>query len=491
MRVPIGIAAGFLVLSALPLKADDYGDAPPAPPPAAPGAPNAPAATAPADQGKTPVNSAVPASPKLTGDKALVNPEDIPETISQAAATAPALVAKLRSGELTPEEAWKTGQINEDDILNILGSDAGGVWGENGVLAGDPNLAGLLVEHYPERVKDVKALKPSVRLSLGEYYRLTKDPRVVEVLEGLIEEGKPHVTKDGVVTTAAYYLDHAMRSLAEYYVTIGEDEHAVHIFNELVLHSQSPAYMAGAMVSTASIYHQTGDDKKAQEYYDRAIGYGDTWSTGVVVFDRATDLIRQGYYEDARKLLQGSSVETKSEALKVAFLTLLGLSYYRNQKFDIAKGYFDPAVIQYASLGTRDERTQAFEQVNVAHIALKWIARWTAQPRSPIVVDPEKLHLVVDSSHKSESSLTASIALRSIHRVALTVTSDDSRVKVSNLEKRRSREDDLFTPLYFQQVITVEVASGDLAKSFSANIVLRSSELPGFEAHIPMRVAVQ
>ena len=468
-----------LLVSGVPAFAG-VDDGPPPPPPkdrpgasaAVPAAPgNSEAAPATKTSRMAPATGSGPTKPASA-----VTPDDIPAAIDEGAAAVPAIVGRLRSGEITPEEAWKDGEITDQDILNILGADAGGAYAEAGTLAGDldPDLAGILVEHYPERVKDPSKLKPSVRLWLGDYYRMRQDPRAVEILWALFEEGKPHRTKDGLSTPRAYYTPFAARSLGEYYEAAGNYKRAADAFLQMLPYSGGAALQANATVAAARMYARLGDEKTAQDLYQRALQYGDDWCTGLVYADEAVDLMAQHRLDEAKAIL---GRPTKG-AIRIEILTLLGDCCYRSGDFQGAEKHCGDAIALSKSIPLPPPQEGMDQAINTAQHCLYDSQLWT---RGPFTCETTPLTIAL---RRPGRPATRRIQVRAFRPVNLVACARSHVLRLSVAGPWVSCED------VSSNQLLVDVDPAWARGSTDDVISVTSPESPGFQLDIPIHLEI-
>ena len=405
-----------------------------------------------------------------------LSPDDIPADIDTGIAAVPAIVERLRSGETTPEEAWKDGEITDQDILNILGADAGGAYAEAGTLAGDldPDLAGLLVDHYPARVKDMSKLKPCIRLWLADYYRMRQDPRAVEILRALIEEGKPHRTKDGRWVPRAYYTPFAARSLGEYYREIGDYRRAADAFLQVLPNSDGAALRANATVAAARMYARIGDKKTANDLYERALHYGDDWCTGLVYADEACDLMARHKLDDAAAILRRP---TKG-SIQIAILALLGDCCYRRGDFTGAEKYSGEAIALSKSIPLPPPQEGMDQALSAAQRCLDDSRLWS---NAPFTCDTTPMIIVV---RWPEGHATRKIDVRAFRPMNLIAYARSAALRVQVDTHWNTCEECSSTQ------IAVELDPATLRDSVEDIITLQSPECPSVHFEIPISIEV-
>ena len=197
--------------------------------------------------------------------------------IGTAAADAPAIIDKLRSGELTAGEAWQSGELKLDDVLYLLGNyfdPWGGVEWQN-ADAVRLSLAELVVQHAPEKLKNPDELPLRVRLWVGDYLQSINDERAVALLESVLSEFKEaKADQDPAVFQAA-------QRLGNYYKSKGEWEKSAQAWSRVVpLHDDKDWRVSDAMIEAARMYAAAGNNDKAQELYARVPQVGKSWFTG-------------------------------------------------------------------------------------------------------------------------------------------------------------------------------------------------------------------
>ncbi len=119
------------------------------------------------------------------------------QTEAASAAAVGALIEQFRAHTLTPEEAWKKGALDLDDLLYIVNErfDTWGGFNWHGDVPLRRSIVKLLVEHGGERLKDISKLPLKVRLWLADYYSSIGDERTVALAESVLAEFKPGVVE--------------------------------------------------------------------------------------------------------------------------------------------------------------------------------------------------------------------------------------------------------------------------------------------------------
>lgn len=287
-------------------------------------------------------------------------------------AMAGVVVERLRARTLTPEEAWKSGALDVDDLLYIVGERLGPwggfFWERDDALR--RALVKLLVEHGGERLKDTGKLPITVRLWMADYYGNIGDERVLALVESVIADLKP-----GAVGQEDVALQ-AVERLGWYWRDKGEYEKGAQAWERLPLMFKVQSWWsADAMVEAARMWKSAGQNEKAQALYAKVAPIGDDWLTGLASWDQARSLIGKGEHEKARAILMQHPL--KSGQAQILKYSLLAYSYYRTGDFDKARQWAAQAINKHLGLKDEERKRDLDDAMYFAYSVFTWTEQWS------------------------------------------------------------------------------------------------------------------
>ena len=220
-------------------------------------------------------------------DEASAIPDIAP--ISDAAIGAPLVVSKIQKGELSAEEAWQRGELNEETLLFLLNQEGGDKGGLNLVdKAGlSDDLVEVMIRHLPERVVKPELLKAGVRYRLGDYYFKRHDARGAEIFGKLLAAIKMQSAEGKKKESTVWFFPLVVTRLGEWHRENGHYADALNILNDALATLPQPAYAADWSLQAARSYRALGDDARARQFYQRALTYEQSRYTGLAILDEA------------------------------------------------------------------------------------------------------------------------------------------------------------------------------------------------------------
>lgn len=230
---------------------------------------------------------------------------DSQTSISAAAVTAPAVMAQIEAGRLTPEKAWDTGALTVPDLIYILDryvSEWGFINGMNNGMDQVElrrDLAGLLVKHGGVNIEKPATIPVRVRLWLTDYFMSIGDPHIVMMGESILNDVKAPVGSEDPLVFQT------LEQLGRHYTTNGELDKGTQTWARMKdYYAPASRFIPDALIEMARLDLQTGYVNQAQELYAQVPKYGNGWFTGVSLIDQAHLLMRKNKYDEARRLLQ-------------------------------------------------------------------------------------------------------------------------------------------------------------------------------------------
>ena len=373
------------------------------------------------------------------GDEAPVIPDIAP--ISDAPIRAPLLVAKIQKGELSAEEAWQRGELNEDILLFLLNQPGGDLGSLNLVdKAGlSDDLIEVMIRHLPQRVEKSKELSGGTRFRLAAYYFKKDDIRCVALLEQVIKQQTE--TKN----VKAWFFPIAATLLGELYQSTDQVGKSIATFSLLNQERAVSAYADNASVELARLYASIGDDKTAARFYQRGQVSKNDWAKSMALSDQTGKLMAQQRFIEAEIMLNKALSEAKSPKEQIAVNSLKTNLYYRQGNFEKAQQSAEATIAESSKLDLG--LTDMFALfVSGAQQSLDWIKRWQ---QTPLIIEPDKLEFSTKASEPRRQIIT----VKTPGWKPFDVKSDDKRVRVSLLVGAASERQ-----FWLQREVAVEIA---------------------------------
>ncbi|MDQ3813984.1 MAG: hypothetical protein M3347_08535, partial [Armatimonadota bacterium] len=265
-------------------------------------------------------------------------------SIQKSALTVPLLIRQLLDGKLTPEKAWESGVLTQEDLFYIFEKyidDWGGLQGKRDAELRRA-LMGLLVQHGAEQLKNLAAVPARVRLWIGDYYQANQNPRAVDILESILAEIKAPVKGENPLVFQT------LERLAWYYRGKGEFERGAQTWLRMPNYQADVGWWTpDALLEAARLYSAMGNEGEARELYAKIPRYGHGWLTGLSLLDQASHLFERGEFEQGRELLERPVTGDRADAAKTRMLSRLGYYYYRQGDFEKARHYSQEAIHIY------------------------------------------------------------------------------------------------------------------------------------------------
>ena len=285
------------------------------------------------------------------GDVAPIGADDVATSAALAgdaiqAAMTNALIERLKAHTLTPEAAWKSGALDVEVLLDILGHRLG-PWGGFYWERDDDlrrALVNLLIEHGGERLKDTDKLAPATRLWLADYYWSVKDARVVPLAESILSEIKTPVKGENALVFSA------VERIAWYYRDIGEAEKSAQTWLRVKdYHADEGWWVPDAMIVAARIYNEAGQTQKAQNLYAGLLKGNNIRFAVLALRDQTEKFMLAGDEKALKAVLQPYLSGTSGELNFSAFF-IMGYSRYLSGDYGEAQQFgrkalerFDPS----------------------------------------------------------------------------------------------------------------------------------------------------
>jgi tetratricopeptide (TPR) repeat protein len=417
-------------------------------------------------------------------DEVPVIPEIAP--VSEATIRAPLVVEKIKRGEMTAEEAWQKGDLNEDVLLFLLNQEGGDKGSLNLVdKAGlSDELVEVMVRYLPERVTKPESLSASIQYRVGDYFFKKREARGAEIFGKLLAEirKKPAETK----VAKPWYHPLVVTRLGEWHRSRGDYAAALNILTDALTVSQQANYAADWSLQAARSYRALGDKERARKFYQQAKTYGQSWYVGLALFDEARDLMAAGRHEEARQLLKQPVTGEGASMAQVSLLSLQAHSYFLTGDFEAAQQVGKEAKQLFESLSSNQkERVQT--SFDLSRTALERITQWQT---TPIQCKPS--HLAVQGNKQQTTSLIRRFKVRTLRDVPLRVETDDKRLTARIVEndgwQTANQKREISSDKGVEKEVVVVIAPEMLWENGQSALKINSPEIPDFMVQVTMRV---
>ena len=394
-----------------------------------------------------------------------------PLTIPEVAADASAVWAGVTGGQMSAAQAWKDGLL---DAATVQAGLAKGVASGQSEAAMQlrRELGGLLIHNAPDVAAAGETLPAGVQLALADAYADAGDEGAAPLYEAVIAQ-----------TTAPYEKGLRLLALGKFWSNQKQPQKAQEVFargHQVLLADGRHAHFAAEMLlNTARAWSQAGDEAKAREFYDKTVADGDSWMSGLALYDQAYQLIAQGQHETARQLLMTPVKGQNSEQIQIVLENLLSLSYYKTGEMELAKKHSQNA-LQIASVITIPQGKGLEATINSAQAIQNWIAQWE---KAPISIANKNFRIVLVPQKSNEATVSHHVFVRTPRDVPLLATVDDQRAQVHDVDNKRENE------FFVQKELVLEVQNS-LRKSVDITLTVSSPQFPNYQARIPFHVEV-
>lgn len=214
--------------------------------------------------------------------------------VNEKSLLATAVVAQIAGGALSAEQAWQNGSLTLEGVYDFFEHQVN-PWGEMQGREGQNDdrlrlsMAGVLVNHGGERLKDVSKVPLPVRVWLADYFQNQGDARVLTWGESVLSELK--APKGEAQERMAFQ---AIERMGWFYRDQGQYEKGAQTWLRLtsLISSQSPS-QPDALLEAARLYEQSGDASKAQLLYARVEQGSNTKMRGLAFYDQASLLVQE------------------------------------------------------------------------------------------------------------------------------------------------------------------------------------------------------
>ena len=413
--------------------------------------------------------------PALTG----IAPQAAAQTLAPQAAVGGAALGRealVLQGAVDARELWQSGQLSLASVVALLeqpplSAPTPAQVGARGVLLS------LLVEHGETLWMSGEAksgLTARLRAEVGDALIERQDRRGIALWQQLVEEAQGQEK-----ASRLYRLSAAHAGLGELGKAGADLEAAVPLLSKA-----QPQWAASTLIEAARLYDQAQQTNKANALYARVSKYGDGWLSGMVIYDQADVLMKQGQYEAERRLLKTPVTGPGAEEIKVALLSKLGYSYYRTGEWELAKKYCNATIAGAQAVELRPD-VGLQQRVIQAREVLRLIAHWQNRP---LICEPPQLAVCLDQQATAKP-LAVFFTVRTFDEVPLVVSCDDARFTARVASKGVAG--DAADYHFVGRDVLVQIAPQALSQNFETTLLVKSPLFPAFEERVKICVEVK
>lgn len=388
-----------------------------------------------------------------------------------------AAIAQLTAGTMSAQQLWDDGSLKAPDVLAILESPARVAPDErNEQLQGD--LAGLLVRHAPDAVKEVEKLPVLVRVAVARYYSRNGDERTVALCEQLLGELDTKLAKNPNVQQWPQLW--AIPLLGVYYKNQRQPEKEAQTWERGLTYNNSDAgWQASLRLEAAQAYlkmDSTDKSGKAKALYAQVAQFGQTWWTSMAVFDQAKALMRNEGQKPAQQLLLKALPDFENDKAQTMLLALLSRSFYIDGDLAQARRYGEAAL----ELNKTVKWDKKYGQEKLLSMAREIVSEANTWQKSPIHVEPNVLQVELPTSRTEP--IIKRLRVKTLSDVPLQVTSSSPAVQAQIISKLWGDEVDSNAGREVVVQIMPDAAAKDVTLTFS------SAKLAGIGAKVPVQL---
>ncbi len=364
----------------------------------------------------------------------------------------------MKSGKMTPEDAWKKGLLDAQAVQAGLSQGLAGGEDDNSRklrLA----LGSALAQHAPEVVKDALKLPKQVQLALADYYASVSDERAVALYEAVLGQTKAFY-EQGLIALA----------MGEFWSQKGQPQKAQEAFERgrKVLVGNNPHLAAEMLLNMARAWAKAKDEDKARQFYAKTAADGDGWMTVLSFYDQASPLWDAGKLAQARVLLsqplRATSHQLEGEIAQNAWLASLD---YQEGKLEDAL-HHGQAVMK-ASQGITFQPGSIKNLYEMGHDIYLRAGGWKTQP---IQCDVKEIVFKANPSHPDQP-LYARFRIKTYGDQPVTATVDNPAIQVRVLPIDDWQKNRL--EAYEEEEVIVQMSAHDADKSRNQNQLFKLS----------------
>jgi len=373
-------------------------------------------------------------------------------------------LSRLQAGDPSPEAVQWLNSLSRADILSRL--EKLSLYDKEQASFADL-LVAVLTEKHGVTPKSLNGLTDKVVYFVGEYYRRLRDERCVGVYQHLL----------GKRTSKAHGMVPELLRLGEFYVRAGELQKAEDTFLRAEQYSDDSRFLANCTLEAARTWLHAGDEKRANDLYEKVPQYGYGWATGIALYDRAWALARKGKHEEARKLLTVRISGQYADQVGVVLSSYLGSLYYATGNLEEAKNTFQEAVNRFKRLEAPLSGEGLESCARNAESGMVAVEQWR---QKPIQVLRGKVELRISGS---EANTWGQIGIRTPFEFPL-----DVAVTPSVLDTKLSK--DVRQGQWFvERVLAIRFSElPSVGDRSCATVSISSASFPNYRVEVPVEL---
>ena len=353
----------------------------------------------------------------------------------------PILVARLRSHQITPQQAYDAGEMSADDALDVLQWIdwwGGFHWGKEVELR--RQIVAVVVNNAPKAVENPAPLAPFVRLWLADYYESIRDERCLALAEGILKElpqPLPSSAYNGGDFPLAFQ---AVERIGWFYRDTGKHQKSADAWLRMSDYCPQKGWWTGDMrLLAARSLEQDGQHAKATEMRAKVADVGDGWLTILSFYDEALPLLDAGKLDEAQAVLSRPiGATTRAREGQIAQNAWLASVAYR--KGDLGEALrLGRENLDLAASAETVEDGPVRNLYNMATDIYNRAGGWRTQP---IQTDTQEVVFQANPSHP-EAPLYARFRIKTYGDTSVTASVDNPNIQARVLPVDNWQRDDL------------------------------------------------
>ncbi len=380
----------------------------------------------------------------------------------------------MKSGKMTPEEAWQKGLLDAQAVQAGLNQ---GLAGGQDQASEQLRLAlgGVLVQHAPEVVADAFKQPKQVQLALADYYASIGNEKAVPLYEAVLKQ-----------TPAYYEQGLLLNAYGAFWAGQNQPQKAQEVYERgySVLHGKTPMFAAEMLLWAGHAWLHAGDWDKANAFYQRIPAEGDSLMSSLGLHAQTSRLMGQGKHQEALVLIQANLKQAKGPMERAIDWMDIAKCHYAQGQWEAARVAAQQSLVESAKQPNPSPSIGMNAVDNTATDLIRWTQLW--QQKS-LICWPEEVKWPAASLQKTkQQTLQVRVTVRSFKAVPLTLSCDDTRVQCHVL----TLENDPWFPNYetrfAEQVVEVEVPA---KTALQTTLHITSNQLPGAKCDVPLKVS--
>ena len=428
-------------------------------------------------------------APVQVGGVAAIEPTGL-AAVNASSLRVPLLLKPVLAGTAKVEDLLRAGALTPDDLKWAVHHPL--LWKQTApVGAATPSTIAVydaFLARFSEEVAGAVDWEDRARAALAAELSRRGDARCVPLFEAMTEQWVANWQSgdrrkiDGVVP--------GIHALAWFYDRQDEKLKAAQTYELSALYSSSSVWVSNSLMDAARLYRDLGDNDKAQALYAQVSQYGDSWTTGMALYDQAYLLVASKEHDAARALLQQAIISQNATPARVALLSLLGYSYYATGEVQEARSFSEEAIASYQSLSEVPDNKGLRGALRRSLQILQF-----TQPKAvnPLAFEPSELHFVIDNNASlkgADEPKTRHMVVRALRPVPLTIISDLPAVTVQMGEHWKP----VPNSNWVEKEVEIQVRTNALpekTRTIQAKLNASSNQAPDFKGEVPVFIELR